>query len=123
MTARTIRVAREDDAAAIVAIYAPIVVATAISFETEPPSVGTMRERITSRLERFPWLVCASGAGRWSAMRMPAATASAPPIAGPSTQPRTCTTTRAARASGGRCTSAVRPGEARVYATGAEAAR
>ena len=55
----TIRVARPEDAAAILAIYAPIVRETAMSFEVEPPSQGAMQERIATTLRQYPWLVCA----------------------------------------------------------------
>ena len=57
MAAR-IRVATIDDAEAIRDIYDPIVRDTAISFETKPPSVLTMQQRIRDNLERWPWLVC-----------------------------------------------------------------
>jgi len=53
-----IRLATEHDAEQIQAIYSPIVSNTAISFETDPPSVDEMRERIRNTLARFPWLVC-----------------------------------------------------------------
>ncbi len=52
-----IRLAAEGDAEEIQAIYAPIVSQTAISFETEPPSVEEMRRRIANTLARLPWLV------------------------------------------------------------------
>jgi L-amino acid N-acyltransferase YncA len=52
-----IRTATPEDAAAIAAIYAPIVTATTISFELEPPTVDEMRSRIVATLERLPWLV------------------------------------------------------------------
>ena len=52
-----IRIAREDDAAAIHAIYAPVVRETHISFELEPPSDEQIRERIRAVLRRAPWLV------------------------------------------------------------------
>jgi phosphinothricin acetyltransferase len=52
-----IRIASEDDAEAILAIYAPIVTDTAISFETEVPSVEKMRRRIRETLKTYPWLV------------------------------------------------------------------
>lgn len=57
----TIRIATEADAAAVAAIYAPIVEGTAISFEVDPPSETAMRERISETLRRFPWLVCERG--------------------------------------------------------------
>lgn len=47
------------DAAAIQAIYAPVVRDTAISFEIEPPSVAEMAERIAATLPIFPYLVLA----------------------------------------------------------------
>lgn len=58
-----VRTAIPDDAAAIAAIYAPIVRHTAISFETEPPSEAEMRERIEKTLASLPWLVAANAAG------------------------------------------------------------
>jgi len=60
---QTIRVARAEDAEAMAAIYAPVVVNTAISFELEPPSVEEMRQRIVSTLERLPWLVSLDNKG------------------------------------------------------------
>lgn len=56
MTER-LRVATPDDAAAILDIYAPHVRGSAVTFETEVPSVETMRERVREGLERYPWLV------------------------------------------------------------------
>jgi L-amino acid N-acyltransferase YncA len=53
-----IRLAGEDDAAQILAIYAPIVRETVISFEFVPPPVEEIRRRITRTLERLPWIVC-----------------------------------------------------------------
>jgi phosphinothricin acetyltransferase len=52
-----IRLATPDDAAAVLAIYAPIVRDTATSFELEPPDVDEMGRRIDETLKRFPWLV------------------------------------------------------------------
>ena len=52
-----IRSAHPDDAAAIGAIYAPIVRDTAISFELDPPDEAEMRGRITRTLRTLPWLV------------------------------------------------------------------
>src|SRR5262249_34217558 len=54
----TMRVARPEDAEAIVTIYTPIVRDTAISFEVEPPTHVEMHERIATTLRRLPWLVC-----------------------------------------------------------------
>ena len=53
-----IRLATEADAAGMLAIYAPIVRETAISFELEPPPVEEFQSRIASTLTRTPWLVC-----------------------------------------------------------------
>ena len=55
----TIRIATSEDADAILAIYAPIVQETAISFEVEPPTPMEMHERIAKTLQQLPWLVCA----------------------------------------------------------------
>jgi L-amino acid N-acyltransferase YncA len=53
-----IRLARASDAAAVQAIYAPVVRETAISFELEPPSVDEMAARMTSVAKAgLPWLV------------------------------------------------------------------
>jgi phosphinothricin acetyltransferase len=51
--------ARADDAAQVQAIYAPLVRATAVSFEVDPPDAAEMRRRIEGTLGRLPWLVCA----------------------------------------------------------------
>jgi L-amino acid N-acyltransferase YncA len=61
--APVIRLATAADASSCLAIYAPIVEQTAISFETEVPSVDEMERRITEKLVRFPWLVCAGSEG------------------------------------------------------------
>lgn len=52
-----IRTATPADAAALLAIYAPIVEATVISFEHEPPDEAEMRRRIGHTLQALPWLV------------------------------------------------------------------
>jgi L-amino acid N-acyltransferase YncA len=54
-----IRLASEDDAGQIQAIYLPIVKETCISFEGDAPSVDDMRSRIRAVTQTFPWLVCA----------------------------------------------------------------
>jgi phosphinothricin acetyltransferase len=59
-----IRPATPDDAPAVLAIYAPVVTETAISFETEPPTVDEMRARIQSTLSHYPWLVALDDEGR-----------------------------------------------------------
>lgn len=52
-----IRIAQEDDAKAILDIYTPYVVRTAISFENNPPTLTEMRQRILRTLQTYPWLV------------------------------------------------------------------
>jgi phosphinothricin acetyltransferase len=56
-----IRIARPDDAAAIHAIYAPSVTHGVATFETAPPGVPAMRERILARLAHYPWLAWEKG--------------------------------------------------------------
>jgi phosphinothricin acetyltransferase len=56
-SALEVRIALESDAAALAAIYAPIVAETAISFETVPPTAKVMAERVRSTLETHPFLV------------------------------------------------------------------
>lgn len=53
-----IRLATTQDADAILAIYAPMVAETYISFELEVPTRDELASRITSTLEKLPWLVC-----------------------------------------------------------------
>ncbi|NQI71212.1 N-acetyltransferase [Streptococcus suis] len=52
-----IRSAQIEDAADLVAIYAPYVEGTAITFETEVPTVAEFASRIEKTLEKFPYLV------------------------------------------------------------------
>lgn len=54
----TLRVAAPSDAEAIADIYAPIVEQTHVSFETTPPTVADVTERIRTTVKRFPWIVC-----------------------------------------------------------------
>src|SRR5262245_49666118 len=58
-----IRIAREADAESMLAIYAPYVRDTAISFETEPPSVEEFRGRVRTTLDAGVWLLCEAGEG------------------------------------------------------------
>lgn len=55
---RVIRTAHTTDARDIHAIYAPIVTGTAISFETEPPSIAQIEDRIRGTVAKYPYLVC-----------------------------------------------------------------
>ncbi len=52
-----IRVASENDAEAILAIYAPYVIKTAITFEYEVPTLEEFRGRIHNTLQKYPYLV------------------------------------------------------------------
>jgi phosphinothricin acetyltransferase len=52
-----IRRATKEDATAVQAIYGPVVVGSAASFEYDEPSVPEMARRIERTLERLPWLV------------------------------------------------------------------
>jgi L-amino acid N-acyltransferase YncA len=52
-----VRDATRDDAQACAAIYAPYVTDTAISFETDVPSVEAMAGRIAAALNTHAWLV------------------------------------------------------------------
>ncbi len=54
---RRVRDATSADAEACAAIYAPYVLHTAVSFETEPPSAAAMAERIATALRTHAWLV------------------------------------------------------------------
>jgi len=52
-----IRIARDEDAAAMHAIYAPHVLDGVATFETVLPGEDAMRERLRARLQHYPWLV------------------------------------------------------------------
>ena len=52
-----IRVAKEEDAAALLAIYAPYVEKTAITFEYEVPSLEEFQRRIRETLKKYPYLL------------------------------------------------------------------
>ena len=53
-----VRIASGSDAQAMLDIYKPYVYDTAISFETELPSVEQFEQRINTCLEKYPWIVC-----------------------------------------------------------------
>lgn len=56
----TIRLARRDDAADLLAIYRPYVIETAVSFELEPPALAEFADRIDKALAGWQWLVAES---------------------------------------------------------------
>lgn len=51
------RLARPDDAAGMLEIYAPYIRNTSITFETEVPAVEAFANRIATYLRDWPWLV------------------------------------------------------------------
>ena len=53
-----IRLATKDDAAGMLEIYAPFILNSGITQETEVPLVEDFQQRIISNLEERPWLVC-----------------------------------------------------------------
>lgn len=53
----TLRLASVDDAAEILAIYAPYCASTNVTFEVIPPTLDQMRERIARITDEYPWLV------------------------------------------------------------------
>ena len=52
-----IRVAQLDDAADILAIYAPYCTSSNVTFETSPPTIEEMVDRISRIATTYPWLV------------------------------------------------------------------
>ena len=61
MPSFSIRPARPEDAPTLLAIYAPYVRETAITFEYEVPSLDEFTRRIERTLQRYPYLVAQSG--------------------------------------------------------------
>ncbi len=53
-----IRPANSTDADQILAIYAPYIYHSAITFETEVPSAEDFKARVARIIEKYPWLVC-----------------------------------------------------------------
>jgi L-amino acid N-acyltransferase YncA len=62
-TVNRVRCATVQDAEVILAIYAPIVLETAISFELVPPTLDQMRGRIETTIPKLPWLVAEAERG------------------------------------------------------------
>jgi len=56
-----IRPVKPEDAEKLLAIYAPYVEQTAITFEYEVPTVEEFRERIHNTLKKYPYLVAEQG--------------------------------------------------------------
>lgn len=59
-----LRVARPEDAAALLEIYAPYVTDTAITFEYDIPSTEEFAGRIAQTLARYPYLVAEDSQGQ-----------------------------------------------------------
>ena len=59
-----LRVARPEDAAALLEIYAPYVTDTAITFEYDIPSTEEFAGRIAQTLTRYPYLVAEDSQGQ-----------------------------------------------------------
>ena len=53
-----IRMARKEDAKAILSIYAPYILNTTITFEYDVPSLDEFEKRIVDTLLFYPYLVC-----------------------------------------------------------------
>lgn len=58
-----IRIATVDDAQAMLELYRPYVLETAITFETHVPSLDDFTERVRRTLLRYPWIVAEDGQG------------------------------------------------------------
>ncbi|MEX0641308.1 MAG: arsinothricin resistance N-acetyltransferase ArsN1 family B [Pirellulales bacterium] len=56
--ATTIRFATPDDAAGVLAIYAPYCESSIVSFEIAAPTETQLRERMARITSEYPWLVC-----------------------------------------------------------------
>ena len=56
-----IRLARLEDARALLSIYAPYVTGTSVTFEYEAPSLEEFTGRVKSILADYPYLVCERG--------------------------------------------------------------
>ena len=56
--AGNIRVATKDDAVGMLDIYAPFILNSGITQETEVPSVEDFQQRVISNLIERPWFVC-----------------------------------------------------------------
>ncbi len=57
MPSINIRLVQPSDAPELLKIYAPIVLETATSFETEVPTISTFVDRINTYSSKSPWLV------------------------------------------------------------------
>ena len=58
MNKKTLRMATAEDAAALLAIYAPYVEDTSVSFEYTVPSIEEFAQRIKDTLQKHPFILC-----------------------------------------------------------------
>ncbi len=54
---KKMRIVQPSDAASILEIYAPYILKTAVTFETEIPSINSFEERIKHYTLKWPWIV------------------------------------------------------------------
>ncbi len=54
---KQMRIVQPSDAASILEIYTPYILNTAVTFETEIPSINSFKERIKHYTEKWPWIV------------------------------------------------------------------
>jgi len=59
----TLRRAEPSDAAGLVAIYAPFILDSHVSFELEVPSIEEFAQRVAATTGQFPWLVAEDADG------------------------------------------------------------
>lgn len=55
---QSIRLATNNDAAAVLEIYGPYCLQSPATFELQPPELDEIRNRIEKTLTRFPYLIC-----------------------------------------------------------------
>ena len=60
MSSFRFRRVREDDAVQILAVYAPYIIDSAVSFEYEVPSESEFKQRIRTISAEYPYFVCVS---------------------------------------------------------------
>lgn len=98
-----LRVACEEDAEALLDIYAPYVERTAVSFEYEVPSVEEFEERIRRISGRYPYLL-AESEGEILGYAYASPSTRGGPIAGRRRRPSIFGATEGGRALEGSCT-------------------
>ena len=59
----SIRIAKSEDAPALLAIYTPYILETAVTFEYTVPSVEAFQKRVETTLEKYPYLVAQEADG------------------------------------------------------------